>query len=137
MSQPQLLAELDAAAEALAPAIQAAQEAYFQANGRYAQLLWVCKETPADGAEVALDNLDACPVHQDETGRDLAPLAGLPTTARCNFACHRYQLGEEFGYVLALRAWVGNALWQRCVNVGPDETQAQEWAVIDEREASQ
>lgn len=128
MTLAQIRNAVDNRLAALLPRIQAAQEAYFAAHGRYAQFLRSHTVDPAEGASVTADNLSARPHYQAEAGTDLAAAWGLPVSLEACLWCDQYQGPDGAGYVLAVEVTVLGNTYRRSYNVGPETWRTEGWA---------
>ena len=129
MSREAILAAIDARFEQLRPTLQAKQAAYLRGRSRLAQGLRTHSITPADGAEVAPDRLDAKPGYQAESWRDIG---GLPPKLLSCVWIDQYTAPTGPGYVVGLEVRIQGQLWRRSWNQGPETWREQAWHRVEE-----
>lgn len=116
------------------------QNNYFAAHGRYAQGLRTHSIIPSEGNEATADRLNARPTDQAESWNDLAAANGFsfPATniATVQITPYVSPLGQGWQAVLTVR--VGNNLYKRAGQVGPETWRAHGWRrVIPEEEGDE
>jgi len=112
---------IDAALEQLWPAVVAQQQAYFDANGFYYQMLWTHSTPPSQPTPP--DSLDDRPTDQPPS-----PIQGLPATMRSRMKIDTY--GKPDGWTMTLEAMIDGDLWARSIDCGVDESRSRPWAMI-------
>lgn len=113
-----VLAQIDAALEALLPGVHAQQEAYISAHGVYYQVLWT--HTVAPSEPTAPDNLAALPI-----GQDPATVSGLPALMRSRMRIDTY--GKPDGWMMTLEASVDGVVWRRVIDCGVTPNRSSDW----------
>lgn len=118
MNPDPILDEADARLSAWLPTIAQAQAAYLAAHGRYAQALPLTTQTPADGAEVPVDNAEAAPTDQPQSWLDLAP--DLPETVMSRVWIDTYEGPQGAGYVVCAELIIEGVTYLRRIDPGPE-----------------
>lgn len=128
MTRQEICDTIDARLTATIGQITAAQTAYKNANGKYAQILDTHTAPPEDGVEVAPDRLDTKPHYQQQTARQLAgPL--LRASQLSSLKIDQYRTPDnEFGFVVTLTTKINGEIWTRAVNVGPETWRNKNWS---------
>jgi hypothetical protein len=111
----EILETIDARLEQALPLISSIQEDYKEDHGVYAQGLFTHSSTPEENEEVSPDSLLEKPTDQDQAWGDLAP--GLFT----------YSGPSGHGYVIVLEKKIGDTVYVRSHNVGPQPSRSHDW----------
>jgi len=125
---PQVKFEIDSAAVAHLSKLSDFETAYKAGHRNFYQQLWSNSVTPADGAALAPDLLNAGPTDQAEKLADFLAAAQLPATMEYASKVDVYDGPDGPGYVLSLRVILAGQLWQRSINTGPEAWRDQAWA---------
>lgn len=115
---------VDAKLAALWAAIQAHEDAFFLANGRYKQLLISHTITPADGVEVLPD------IGTRKPGYEISgyPAAIKNVALPMALEIHQYQTPDgQVGYQAFVRVVVAGRIWQRSMQVGTETWRTHGW----------
>lgn len=129
MTRDEILAEIDSRLASRFPEITAAQAAYFDVHGRYAQGLETHSQAPADGTEAAPDRVSASPSDQAASWSDLG---SLPASMLSRLRMDAYEAPEGHGYVVVSEVRIAGTLWRKAVNVGPEPWRAHDWQAAPE-----
>lgn len=122
--KPEILAVVDSRFASFSAYVQKQQAAYLAKTGRYFQGLLTHKEIPADGEEVAPDNLDARPAKQTEGWLDVGQLPEKTVSA---LRIDRY----SGGFVVRVYIRVEEQLWTRAIDFGSGKFTS-DWTAVHE-----
>jgi hypothetical protein len=122
-----VLAVVDSQLAAIWPELLAAQTRYYVENGRFFQGLFTHSQVPADGNQAEPDRLWSKPTDQAETWLFLdielfTPLARLPFMSWLD----TYAAPAGVGFVFCSQVYVGVALYEKCLNYGPESFRYQD-----------
>lgn len=106
-----------------------AQSAFFDANGRYAQLLPTHSVIPADGEFRAPDRRTYASEADAITAWD--SLGELPEQMQSCLRIDAYGGPRGHGYEVIQQIILGGALWERSVNCGPETERSRDWSMVE------
>lgn len=104
--------------------IQTREAAYFASHGIYWQGIKSHTVDPADGADVAPDNLSTKPYYQSTSWADIG---GFPATFPATVIIDQYNGPSGFGYVATLRVVINSNTWQKSKQFGSESYRDQNW----------
>lgn len=105
--------------------VQTKQAAYLAKTGRYFQGLRTHTVLePADGVELAPDNVLVKPTDQVERWADVIT---LPATMPCVLRIDTYDGPAGKGYVATVRVKLAGSWWERAQQVGPETYRTHAW----------
>lgn len=105
--------------------IHDAQAAHFAEHGRYWQGLPTHSAVPDGETDVEADAWDRKAEGETKTWRDIG---GTPPAMRFCRRIDAYNGPGGKGYVIVLCFKRGEALWERSINVGPEDWRDRPWA---------
>jgi len=97
-------------------------------SGKYAQVLPLFSTAPSDGVATLPDLKDSKPT-SGVTGTDLLNALGQ-SAYPMSLAINVYDGPKGTGYEVVALAKFNGQLWQRVVNVGPEEYRESDWAIV-------
>lgn len=110
------------------PSVDQFQKDHFAKFGAYAQVLPLYTNTPADGIAELPTDLEAKPT-DGVKGADLWTAIGEQAYP-ANLHIDVYDGPSGLGYVLVVQAKFNGQLWQREINVGPEDYRNSDWTVV-------
>ena len=122
----EILETIDARLEQALPLISSIQEDYKAEHGVYAQGLFTHSSTPEENEEVSPDSLLEKPTDQNEAWEDLAP-GLIPGTMLSRMKIDTYSSPSGHGYVVVLEKKIGDTVYVRSHNVGPQSSRSHDW----------
>lgn len=94
---------------------------------RYWQGIWTHASPPADGTNIAPDK-SRKPTDQAEDWNAVS--VTLPSTMPLRVAVDVYAGPAGPGYVLMGELAIGNQVWRRAINVGPENRRSHDWQQV-------
>lgn len=124
-----VLDSIDQTLEARWADIVAAQDAFFAAHGRYAQLLPTHSTIPQDGVFAAPDRANyGSPEDAIEAWDDLGQ---LPETMQSCLRIDNYGGPEGQGYMVIVQVILAGTIWQRTTAVGSESMRSHDWKEVE------